>query len=100
VTKINPLSSTQTPQNFQPESDPKVRDQQTPVGVVELAQVSTAPFFPIEIKEHICQALKDISTAEKVSLKVLTSRLLMHMLIYHKNEVCELIRQMKCPEAW
>jgi hypothetical protein len=54
----------------------------------------------IEIEESVFNRLSEISTAQKIPLKTLTSRLIMHMLLYHRKEIAELITRIKHPEAW
>jgi hypothetical protein len=54
----------------------------------------------IEIEQSIYEKLSEICLVEKISLKVLASRLLLHMLVYHKKEVKEIVERIKCPASW
>ena len=54
----------------------------------------------IEVEQSVFNKLSEISTAQKIPLKTLTSRLIMHMLLYHRKEIAELIERLKHPEAW
>jgi hypothetical protein len=54
----------------------------------------------IEVEESVFNRLSEISTVQKIPLKTLTSRLIMHMLLYHRKEIAELIERIKHPEAW
>lgn len=68
------------------------------MSVVECS--STLPPFSIEIVRPVYDQLNEICLVEKIPLKILASRLLAHMLTYHRIEVSELIRRIKHPEAW
>lgn len=88
-------------QNFQRESDPKVQtNQQEPPAVVGNAQVPTSALFSIQIEENIFKRLSDLASINGIPLKLLASRLLMHMVVYHRTEVKELVERIKCPVAW
>ena len=71
---------------------------QSSVSVVECS--STLPPFFIEIVRSIYEELEHICLVERIPMKILVQRLLMHMLVYHKNEVNDIIRLMKIPEGW
>jgi hypothetical protein len=66
---------------------------------VEAAQAST-PFFSVEVESTVAQRLADLSAKENIPLKILASRLIAYMLLYHRKEVNDLITRMKHPEAW
>lgn len=66
---------------------------------VEVARSST-PLFSVEVESSVAQRLSDLAKKEEIPLKVLASRLIAYMLMYHRKEVAELITRMKHPEAW
>jgi hypothetical protein len=57
------------------------------------------PAFSVEIERLIYDKLNEICLVERIPLKILASRLLAHMLTYHRIEVSDLIRRIKHPEA-
>jgi hypothetical protein len=73
---------------------------QTSVTVgVDGLRTSTPTFF-IEVEKSISQKLANLADKEKIPIKILTSRLIAYMLLYHRKEVNDLITRMKHPEAW
>jgi hypothetical protein len=73
-------------------------------AVTSAMGVQSTPALPscafIEVEETVFDRLSEISTAEKIPLKILTSRLIKHMVLYHRKEIVELITRIKHPEAW
>ena len=61
---------------------------------------SPTPLFSVEVESTVAQRLTDLSAKENIPLKILTSRLIAYMLMYHRKEVNALITRMKRPEAW
>jgi hypothetical protein len=73
---------------------------QTSVTVgVDALRTSTPPLF-IEVEKSISQKLANLADKENLPIKILASRLIAYMLLYHRKEVNELITRMKRPEAW
>jgi hypothetical protein len=58
------------------------------------------PVFSVEVKQHIFQRLSDLASINGIPIKVLVSRLLMHMVVYHRMEIKEIVERIKCPAAW
>jgi len=73
--------------------------QQTPVASVDEAQASHS-LFSVEIEENIFKRLSDLASINGIPIKVLVSRLLMHMVVYHRMEIKEIVERIKCPDAW
>jgi len=73
--------------------------QQVSVAGREVA-LSSPPRFSVEVESTVAQRLTDLSAKENIPLKILTSRLIAYMLMYHRKEVADLITRMKRSEAW
>ena len=67
---------------------------------MQTLQQGSPPIFYVEVEKSISQRLSDLADKEHIPLKILTSRLIMHMLIYHRKEVSEIITLIRRPEAW
>lgn len=68
--------------------------QQIPVADVERTQGS-APFFSVEINEHVFANLSQICAKEKIPLKLLAPQLLARMLCGHRREIIEILETLK-----
>ena len=56
--------------------------------------------FSVEVEQHIFQRLSDLAGINGIPIKVLVSRLLLHMFVYHRMEIDEIMERIKCPVAW
>jgi hypothetical protein len=71
----------------------------------QVAVVETKPplhnAFSIEVEYHIFKRLSTISIKEEIPIRLLTSELLKHMLLFERREVQQIIakirRNQKCP---
>jgi len=67
---------------------------------VDVLRASTPPLFTIEVEKSISQKLANLADKENIPIKILASRLIAFMLLYHRAEVNALIERMKRPEVW